>query len=317
MSKEDATKTALFSRTQPGGMFTIEDQGLGTGDRFYVGSAVTASADSVGAGRNPQLPFATLEFAIGQATASQGDIIYVMPGHVEDVEDASGLDIDKAGITIIGLGWGDIRPKIQLTETDATVEINGADIWIENLIFEGTIATGVVMAIDVQTAADDLTFKDCVFRGTTTDMELLIAVNITATNDRITFDGCEFIELVGTASAAIVTEGAFTNMIVKDCYFNGTWSAATLDLDAAAVTTQALLVQDCSFTSHGAGDGLIFTLDNTTVAQFVRANCFGAESGVVPLAGGDDGASLGVDSYGTDAYGTHGIHWPATATVWT
>jgi len=313
---DHATKTSHFSRKQPGGMFAIEDQGTSTGDRFFVGSTVTAAADSVGAGRNPELPFATLEYAIGQTTADQGDIIYVMPAHVEDVATAGGLDIDKAGISIIGLGWGDIRPKIQISATDATVSVDADDLWIENLIFEGTIDTGVVIGVDVKTGCDDLTFKSCVFRGTTTAMELLIAVNIAATNDRITFDGCEFIEHVGTASAAIVTEGAFTNMVVKNCYFNGTWSAATLDLDAAAVTTQALYVADCSMTSHGAADGIVFTLDDTTVAQFMRVNTFCVEDDQLPLATADSGASLGVECYGTDAYGTHGILWPTVAAAW-
>ncbi len=307
------TKTALFSRKTPGGVFNIEDQALTTGDRWFVHSGTGA----ITGGESPDSPLTTIDAAVAKCTANQGDIIFVMPGHVETVATAAALDFDLAGIKVIGLGWGDIRPKVQLTASASTVEFNANDMWIENLIFEGTFTGGTVVGLDVKTGCDNLMLKDCVVRGTSTAKELLIGVTIEGTNDRITFDGCEFYEFVGDATSCILTEAAFTNLKILRCNFIGTWATAILDLDATAVTTQGVYAEDCVFVSHGASDGIIITLDNTTVAQFLRCNTFSRESNQLPLAAADDGATLAVECYGTDAYGTHGLVWPAPPTAWT
>ena len=58
-----------------------------------------------------QKPFGTLDYAVGRCTANAGDIIVAMPGHVETVIAAAGLDLDVAGICILGLGAGSLRPR--------------------------------------------------------------------------------------------------------------------------------------------------------------------------------------------------------------
>ena len=309
-------KTALMSRKTPGGVWNVEDQSLSTGDRFFVGSTVTASSNATTHGASPDRPFATIDYAVGQATASQGDIIYVMPGHVETVATAAALDFDVAGIKVIGLGWGDSRPKVQLTASLSAVDFNADDMWIENIIFEGAYVGGVVAGLNIVTACDDLTLKNCVIRGGGATKELLIGVAIAATNSFITFDGCEFTEYVGDATQCVVTAGAFYDLRFIDCYFNGTWDTACLDLDAAAVTTQGLYMQDCTIVNHHATGGAAVTLDDTTIAQFLRVNTFCVQSNTLPLLANDDGGSLGIECYGTDAAGTHGLVWPATATAW-
>ena len=82
-------KTALFSRKTPGGVWNVEDQSVSTGDRYFVGSTVSGASDATTHGMSPDRPFATIDYAVGQCTASQGDIIYVMPGHAETVSAAS------------------------------------------------------------------------------------------------------------------------------------------------------------------------------------------------------------------------------------
>jgi hypothetical protein len=62
-------KTALFSRKTPGGVWNVEDQSVSTGDRYFVGSTVTASSDAATHGLSPDMPYATLDYAIGRATA--------------------------------------------------------------------------------------------------------------------------------------------------------------------------------------------------------------------------------------------------------
>src|SRR3990167_1275260 len=96
--------TALFSRRQPGGVFVVEDKADHPGAIFFVDSTHAAKADAVGGGRSPDRPLATIDYAIGLCTASKGDVIYVMPGHAENLTAADGIDCDIAGITIVEIG---------------------------------------------------------------------------------------------------------------------------------------------------------------------------------------------------------------------
>ena len=120
------TRTALFSRHQPGGVFTIDDLEQHPGDIWFVNNTVTAATDATGYGQNPDAPFATLDYAIGQCTASNGDVIYVMPGHAEDLTAADSIDVDVAGIKIIGLGWGALKPTFSTTAAAGSFKVDAA-----------------------------------------------------------------------------------------------------------------------------------------------------------------------------------------------
>lgn len=307
----------LFVHNQAGGLFSVQDMAICPGKVFWVGSNITGATDSTGYGDNPGAPFATLDYAIGQCTASRGDTIFVLPYHAETVAAASGLDFDVEGIRVIGLGWGDARPKISLTAQASTCEFNADDMWIENLIFVGAFATGVTVGLDIKTGCDDLYLKNCVIRAGSSNLELLKGVTIEATNDRITFDGCEFFEFEGgDATAAIFTEGAFTHLTVKNCTFQGDWSAACIDADAAAVTAEGLNVLDCWALNTDATAACAFvTLDDTSRATFTRVAYHAKITNTLPIAANDDGGSTVIECYGCEgAGGTYGIIWPLAAT---
>jgi len=175
-------KTPLFARYQAGGVFTIVDERQGTGDIWWVDSGSATGADAAGYGRNPDAPFLTLDYAIGQATANNGDIIYLMPGHAETLTAAGGVTIDQAGLTIIGLGAGADRPTFTFGSTDnsASILITSASTKIKNII--GVCDDdGLTNPFHVQ-AADcdiDITWRD------PTDVEAATCILTTAAADRL------------------------------------------------------------------------------------------------------------------------------------
>jgi len=306
------TRSPLFARNRPGGLFSIQPMHMTTGDWWFVDSAT--GTDAVGYGKDPDSPFDSIDYAMSQATASKGDTVLVMPGHTETVASAAALDFDCAGIKVIGLGWGDTRPVVNLTATDSTVEFNADDMHIENLRFKGSIAD-LVVGLDIKTGCDDLTIKNCEIGGAASSTEMLKHVTIEATNDRITFDGCYFKEPIGgDATTCIFTEGAFTNLLIQNCLFWGDWSTAVLDLDAAAVTTNGLIVRDCDVYNADTSAGLFCTLANTTQAHFIRVTYGLGKSNTPPIPTGDDGAATVIECYGTEAVSTYGVIWPFTAT---
>src|SRR5688572_2883165 len=96
-------RTALFARSRPGGVFTVDDFAEHPGSIFFVHSGTGSNSND---GSSPDSPMATLDAAIGLCTASKGDTIYVMPGHAETIAAADGFDADVAGVSIVGIGWG-------------------------------------------------------------------------------------------------------------------------------------------------------------------------------------------------------------------
>src|SRR5262245_26293874 len=97
----------LQTRTDGGvGTLVLADGRFCPGNVFFVQSTHTNKGDSAGKGQTPDAPFATLDYAIGQCTADQGDLIVVLPGHVETVTGAAGVALDVAGVTVLGLGAG-------------------------------------------------------------------------------------------------------------------------------------------------------------------------------------------------------------------
>ncbi len=221
-------KQALFSRQQPGGFNDYVSFDRHPGDIWFVGSAVTGATDATGYGMNPDTPFATLDYAVGQCTSGAGDVIYVLPGHIETVTAAGGLDLDVIGITIRGIGEGALRPYVNLTTAiGADVDIDAASITVENIEFRAGFED-ITAAIDVN--ATDCTFRRCRFIGdTTNDHNALIWIQdaAAAASDRITVEDCycrdldtantNFINLAGTGREHVIRR----NVLIGDW---GTWA---------------------------------------------------------------------------------------------
>ncbi len=243
-----ANRTALFSRKQAGGVWTIDDLKEHPGDIFFVDSGASGGSDAVGFGKDPDSPFATLDFAIGQCTASQGDVIYVMPGHAETVATAAALDLDVIGIKVIGLGAGSLRPTFDLTDDAATVEVAAANVWIENLIFTAS-SDDVASCIDVN--ATYCTIKDCFFFEDTGSEAFTVCVlgATSATSDFLSVINCEFICPDAAASAAVRLVGGQGNKVIG-CTFNGDWTTGAIDLDNTP-------------TYNIISDNIIYNADNT------------------------------------------------------
>lgn len=83
-----------------------------------------------------QRPLATLNKAISLCQQGNGDIILVKPGHYEDIPDAATLIANCAGVAVIGLGSGVLRPTFRFTTaTTANIEVRSAGMSFQNCLF--------------------------------------------------------------------------------------------------------------------------------------------------------------------------------------
>lgn len=293
-------KTPLFVRNQPGGLFTVVDQNLTTGDIWFVDSGSATGADTVGHGQNPDSPFVTIDYAIGQCTASQGDIIYVMPGHAETLSAAAAITCDVIGIKIIGLGWGSNMPTLSIdTEhtEEAPISITVDNVWLENLRLVGINAGGSKDAIGIGGGADYCTLKGLVFEETSTDKELGIGAaygvitcitSVTAI-DHLSIINCTMHGLAGNDESFLsATDGTagLTNLLIDGCVITGTFADDVLQLDAGTnVNTPGTIIN--SVLCNKGGNNLVATFDTGGCFYMHNLAVFGASGTTIPLVGYD------------------------------
>jgi len=156
-----------------GGVFT-------TGSNFFVHSGTGSDGNT---GKKPSEALATLDVAVGKCTANKGDVIYCMPGHAETLSTVDGVDIDVAGVTVIGLGNGSLRPTFTYSATAGEMVIGAANVTVKGLRFVPGISA-VVKAIDVEATFSHATVDDCEFAAGAAGFEFnaAITVNTTATD---------------------------------------------------------------------------------------------------------------------------------------
>ena len=220
----------------PGGMeFT-------TGNVFFVDSG--SGNDNADDGDTPKRPLATLDYAIGRCTATNGDVIYLMPGHAETT---TAIAADVAGISIIGIGRGRARPTITATTAASDlIDVTAANILIKNIRLVGA-ASGVTSLIAL--AATDFMCEDCSLEHGAAPTDAVVVTN--NSSDRFTFKNCLFLGTaagpdLGISFAAV--SGDCQDYSVIDCTFNYMGSSG---LDEAGIQSNkvdtGVLISGCKF----------------------------------------------------------------------
>lgn len=157
-----------------------------TGTVFFVHSGTGSNSNS---GKSFAKPFASIDYAVGKCTADKGDVIVAMPGHVETVSAANGLDLDVSGIRLVCLGEGGSRASVNLTNTASTIRVNANNVTVQGLLVTGGI-DAVVLCIDVN-GKTDVTFRDLTYRDVTGQCTVFFkAAN---NSDRLTIEGVKYI----------------------------------------------------------------------------------------------------------------------------
>jgi hypothetical protein len=196
------------------------------GHVYWVdGSSVTPPVGVVGGqDGNPGTftqPFATIDYAFGRCVDSRGDIIMVKPGHSETIETDGGLAADVAGVAIIGLGTGTLRPKIVLdTAAAAAVAVSAANVTFMNIVMEASFAD-ITNAVDV--TATNAAFINCEWQEEGADLNFLDIIACTGaanTADGLTVIGCRSTSIDAGINSFINITDDLDGMVCNDNYVN-------------------------------------------------------------------------------------------------
>jgi hypothetical protein len=137
--------------------------------------------------------YSTLNSALAECRSGMGDIVFVLPGHAENVSSADQMSNLVAGTRIIGLGRGNSRPTFTWTAATSTFLLDVANVELDNLILNlepGTGTTTVAAPITVSGAG--CAIRNCKIRvGTDANAKVTIAITTTAAADDFEFTGNE------------------------------------------------------------------------------------------------------------------------------
>lgn len=208
-----------------------------TGNVFWVDSG----SGSDGNKGTQKRPFATIDYAIGRCTASNGDIIMVMPGHTETITAASAIDLDVAGISLIGIGNGSLMPQVVFNHADATVAVGADNCTIKGMRFTSSI-TSVTVGINIEADVDYTVIENCVFDvdATGTD-EFNHAIRMVDGNVGTKIRNNTFHQGLGGAVAAVHMDADTSYTEIVGNYITGDYSTACIAGDTTLSTN--LLVQ--------------------------------------------------------------------------
>jgi hypothetical protein len=255
-------KTELFVRKQSGGMFTIANEGMTTGNIFFVNSAT--GTNGAGYGQNPDSPVASIDYAVGLCTANNGDRIYVMPGHTETIVAGAGLALDVAGVTIIGLGNGTNRPKITFTTlTTADMDVDAANVTLRNFQIDLNDVDALAAPIDVNAA--DFTMQSCTIFASDATNQPTLGILTDANANRMLIENCEWI---GTSDAGCTTAIRIVggdSIKIRNCLLRGGFTTTVGAIQVLTTATTNLLVEYCDIHNNTASSTACITgLASTT-----------------------------------------------------
>lgn len=263
---------------------------LAGGNVFWVDSGASLASDAVTAGKSRDKPFATLDYAIGQCTANNGDVIYLCEGHAETYAAAAGATFDIAGVTVIGLGEGSDRPTFTFsTDAGADIDITAANVSIHNVLFYFN-KDGLTNPIHV--AAADFSLINCELRDASAAIQANFGILGTAAADRLTIDGLVYRGFTGgsgtTSGIRLVgTDGA----VIKNSRFYGEFTTSVIEFHTTACSD--VTIDNCYMYNESAALSKN-VVDTATGSTWQVYDLFDGKGGY-SVSGGSGSALAGDD----------------------
>ncbi len=278
------------------------------GKVLFVNNSGVLAPGGIGGANSPpgqgtyQAPYASIDYAVGQCTAGRGDIIFVMPGHVEAVTSTS-LAIDVTGVAIIGLGEGDLRPKCNFGATTSTIAMSANNCSMKNIVLCATIDS-VVAGITLSGAGCTL---DVETRDTSAAIEFISPIVTTATADNLNIRWRHRGFAAGDAMTRGIDLVGCRDAIIEVDFFG---KASTSVIDMRTTACDNVLVSGRFYNESVA---LTKNVTNNTTSTW-SVNGYDAKGGNY-FAGSDDTAVAYLTTGTSTALGTDGTTVTDSATT--
>jgi hypothetical protein len=254
------------------------------------------SGMTAGDGKSANRPYATIEEAVTDLASnlnSQGDAIYVLPGHAENVDEADWLSelSTLKGLSICGLGTGTQRPSLTWTIATSTLLLDTNDLELANfqcfLAGPHSAGSALTVAAPITVSGTGCRIVDC-FMYWGFDVDQIVGDGIIWTGDDGAFIGNECLALVAAVpSNTFLTLTGADRMLIKENWIAGATDATTrgvIDSETTACTNLKLY-----------GNTLKNLLASSTIAVSLTASDTGeavsnrlyVDTGILPFTAGE------------------------------
>lgn len=224
-------------------------------------------------------PLLTLQKAVDLSLANRGDIIMIMPGHAETVSSATALQLNKAGILIVGMGEGSKQPQFTLdTANTATIPVSAANIGIINVKF---VANFLAIAALFTVTAVNFSISQCDIRDTSAILNFAKVVNTGSTDnaaDGLVMENNNIVSLHATnAFSLFAAVGNMDRVCVKG---NNVRIASTSGVAVVCPITAGKLLTNLRLDGNvinstgatGTATGLLITTNGSTNSGMINNN---------------------------------------------
>jgi len=224
----------------------------------------------------------TITAALANCVSNRGDVILVLPGHTTTITAAAGLDIEKHGVSIIGLGQGLARPIITFTTaTTADMDIDADNVTIEN--FQITIGFDAVAApIDVNKT--NFTLRKCKVVLADATNQATLGILTDANAGGLVVEDCQFLGTADAGTAAAIRIVGGDAHVIRRNFFQGAYTTTLGAIDNVTTACTNALIEDNAINNLTASSakGMVFVAAST---GFIRRNSMQILSGTAPITG--------------------------------
>lgn len=269
----------------------LVDQGtVETTGRFYiVGKAGLAGLNEVMGmypGNYPDgtaVVFPTVKLALAACLANRGDVILVMPGHTENITNATDFAVNVAGVTIIGLSQGNLRPIFTFTTAiTANVPVTGANSSINNCIFDGTGFDAVTSMFTI-TAPGVTLRKNNFITGNATN-QIGVGVTTSALATYFTFDSNNVVGTTDAGTTNFLQMVGGDNAQITNNTFYGAYTTSLGPINQITTAGVSMLIANNSLVNATASSTKVIVLVAGSTGV-IRDNRIGILSGTAPITG--------------------------------
>ena len=211
-------------------------------------------------GTEPAKAVATIAQGLAKCTANAGDVVVVLPGHTETVSAASGLALNVAGTTVIGIGTGSLRPTITMdTAAAATIAISAANVTFKNFIVTANFAD---IAKAIITSAAEIQIDSIEFQETATNMNFLTCIatdTVDNSSDGLTITNCKRFSIDAAALAFFSMLGNTKRLVI----------ANNIDVQSSAADVGHFIIMAAKVALGAVITGNVLNLNGDNNAQTV------------------------------------------------
>ncbi len=192
-------------------------------------------------------PCASLTVALGLCTANRGDIILIKPGYTETVTGTDLAISTVAGVAIVGMGSGGLKPTFTSDATGSLITCAVNNVSLYNLRFVATVAA---ITSGLSISGEDFSIDSCEFMSDEAADGFLIGLITTADAMGLSVTNCTFnmestvagVAVSEVATAAIRTLG--DRSFIAGNHIQGSFSDAAIENVGTAILGASIIDND-------------------------------------------------------------------------